>query len=209
MSVSEYIAQLPEGMTKECAKLAALVSSELHSVRIVPPLYDVLSADILVWAKTLLLSLQARKKRLELYKSSTVSGTQDDLLDPKKFQLHDVVEFGRLLLTLEKDIAVLKDSRAAQLKSIAELENAMLRGTKDTILYALKYSHVLVATMRKEEIVRFSKASTDVEFSKMLKARTLSPDHLETQLQLRRSIRVRTFSHWSMTVSEDIITGHF
>lgn len=51
---------------------------------------------------------------------------------------------------------------------------------------------MLVATMRKEEIVRFSKASTDAEFSKMLKARTLSPDHLETQLQLRRSIRVRT-----------------
>lgn len=70
-----------------------------------------------------------------MYKPSTVSGSQDDLLDLKKFQLHDVVEFGRLLLTLEKDIAVLKDSRTAQLKSIAELENAMLRGTKNVLSF--------------------------------------------------------------------------
>lgn len=46
------------------------------------------------------------------------------------------------------------------------------------------------ATMRKEEIVRFSKANNDVEFAKMLKARTLGPEHLETQAQLRRGIRV-------------------
>lgn len=48
--------------------------------------------------------------------------------------------------------------------------------------------------MRKEEIVRFSKASMDAEFARMLKARTLGPEHLETQSHLRRDIRVRVLS---------------
>ena len=50
---------------------------------------------------------------------------------------------------------------------------------------------------RKEEIERFSKASKDTDFAKMLKARMLSPDHLETQSQLRREIRVGTFVMYS------------
>lgn len=44
--------------------------------------------------------------------------------------------------------------------------------------------------MRKEEIERFSKASNDAEFAKMMKSRTLDPEHLEIQTQLRRGIRV-------------------
>lgn len=51
----------------------------------------------------------------------------------------------------------------------------------------------VVAGTRKEEISRFNKAKTDKEFAKMLKSRTLGPEHLETQTQLRRSIRVRYF----------------
>lgn len=46
------------------------------------------------------------------------------------------------------------------------------------------------ASTRKEEIARFSKASKDPEFARVVKARTLGPDHLETQSQLRRGIRV-------------------
>ena len=48
----------------------------------------------------------------------------------------------------------------------------------------------VLASTRKEEIERFSKASKDTDFAKMLKARILSPDHIETQSQLRREIRV-------------------
>lgn len=44
--------------------------------------------------------------------------------------------------------------------------------------------------MRKEEVVRFSKAKDDADFSKMLKARSLGPELLETQIQLRRGVRV-------------------
>jgi hypothetical protein len=43
---------------------------------------------------------------------------------------------------------------------------------------------------RKEEIARFNKARTDQSFARMLKSRTLGPDHIEMQTQLRRDIRV-------------------
>ena len=55
-----------------------------------------------------------------------------------------------------------------------------------------KWLTVLVANTRKEGIARFSEASTDAEFARILKARTLGPEHLETQSQLRRQIRVST-----------------
>lgn len=43
---------------------------------------------------------------------------------------------------------------------------------------------------RKEEVDRFQKAKSNNEFVKMLKARTLGPEHVETQMRLRRSVRV-------------------
>ncbi|KAH9974839.1 hypothetical protein BJV74DRAFT_888917 [Russula compacta] len=48
---------------------------------------------------------------------------------------------------------------------------------------------VLKAKTRKEEIMRFDKARSDVEFGKMLKMRVLSPEQTELQMQLRRDIR--------------------
>jgi hypothetical protein len=41
--------------------------------------------------------------------------------------------------------------------------------------------------------VRFDKAKNDKEFAKMLKSRSLGPEHSETQMHLRKSIRVRTW----------------
>jgi nucleoporin NUP159 len=48
--------------------------------------------------------------------------------------------------------------------------------------------------MRKEEVIRFSKAKDDAEYAKILKTRSLGPEHLETQIQLRRGVRVRVVS---------------
>lgn len=53
--------------------------------------------------------------------------------------------------------------------------------------------HLIIAGTRREEIARFSRAKTDQEFAKILKARTLGPEHSETQIQLRKHIRVRGF----------------
>ena len=47
-----------------------------------------------------------------------------------------------------------------------------------------------LAKTRKEEITRFDKARSDVEFGKMLKSRFLSPEQTELQTQLRRNVRV-------------------
>ena len=59
---------------------------------------------------------------------------------------------------------------------------------------------VLIAGTRREEIARFSRAKTDQEFSKILKARTLGPEHSETQMQLRKNIRVRLQSYRTITI---------
>ena len=51
-------------------------------------------------------------------------------------------------------------------------------------------NEITIALTKKEEIARFNKARTDTEFAKLLKVRTLGPEYLEIQSQLRRDIRV-------------------
>ena len=49
-------------------------------------------------------------------------------------------------------------------------------------------NEITIALTKKEEIARFNKARTDTEFAKLLKVRTLGPEYLEIQSQLRRDI---------------------
>ena len=56
-----------------------------------------------------------------------------------------------------------------------------------------------IAKTRKEEIARFQKAKNDQEFAKMLKSRSLGPELSETQMHLRKNIRVRI---WAVLVSD-------
>ncbi|KAH8094446.1 hypothetical protein BXZ70DRAFT_947463 [Cristinia sonorae] len=120
-----------------------------------------------------LMADDAAKRRAEYGKPMKISRTKDDLGDANKWAIGDVHEFARIMKSLEKDVAELKEIKGGHVKSIRELESSLLR-----------------ATTRKEEIIRFDKASTDAEFAKLLKSRTLGPEHLETQTQLRRQIRV-------------------
>jgi nucleoporin NUP159 len=53
----------------------------------------------------------------------------------------------------------------------------------------MRTSYCLAKTS-KEEIARFDKARSDVEFGNMLKTRMLSPEQTELQTQLRRGIQV-------------------
>ncbi|KAI0784456.1 hypothetical protein C8Q75DRAFT_736064 [Abortiporus biennis] len=112
------------------------------------------------------------QKRSQSYVATSGLRTAADLSDPTKWKIGDIPEYQRIMLGLENDISKLKDLRLAHMKAIRELESNMLR-----------------ANTKKEEIARFSKASSDAEFARILKARTLSPEHLETQSQLRRQIR--------------------
>ncbi|KAJ7086057.1 hypothetical protein B0H15DRAFT_1023152 [Mycena belliarum] len=118
------------------------------------------------------LAQAASKKRSELSKSAGGSRRAADLGNRAKWALGDVSQFGQAMRLYEQDLAGLKEERAQQYKQLRELQRNLLKGGT-----------------RREEIGRFLKAQHDNDFAKMLKARTLGPEHLETQTHLRRSIR--------------------
>ncbi|KAJ3478933.1 hypothetical protein NLJ89_g12357 [Agrocybe chaxingu] len=95
-----------------------------------------------------------------------------DLGDPSKWSLSDSPQFGQVMKLYEKDLEYLDTEREKQRQKLKEIQSDMLK-----------------AGTRKEEIARFNRAKDDKEFAKMLRARTLGPEHSETQTQLRKSIR--------------------
>jgi hypothetical protein len=54
--------------------------------------------------------------------------TTADLDDPSKFSVADAKEFGRLLASLEAEVADMKLFHAAYHKALRSLETAMLKG---------------------------------------------------------------------------------
>ncbi|KAH7912317.1 hypothetical protein BJ138DRAFT_973611, partial [Hygrophoropsis aurantiaca] len=112
------------------------------------------------------------KRTAELQKRSGFLHTTHDLSNPQKWLMSDIKNYGRVMTELQADIKALKDQRTILRRSLHEVG-----------------SHMLKAGTKKEEIVRFNRAKTDTEFAKMLKVRTLGPEYLETQTQLRRDIR--------------------
>ncbi|KAH7884574.1 hypothetical protein F5I97DRAFT_1812802 [Phlebopus sp. FC_14] len=115
---------------------------------------------------------EASQKALDIKKTSGVAHHKLDLGETRKWVLGDVKEYGRILTDVQADVRALKEQRVLLRKSLRDLESNMLK-----------------AGTRKEEIVRFNRAKTDAGFAKMLKVRTLGPEYLETQSQLRRDIR--------------------
>ncbi|KAF9072966.1 hypothetical protein BDP27DRAFT_1319723 [Rhodocollybia butyracea] len=112
------------------------------------------------------------KKRENLSRSAGGSRRQQDLGHPEKWAMSDSTQFGVLLRQYEHDISELKSSAEKQKEELRELGKSIIK-----------------AGTRREEIARFNKAKSDNEFSKMLRSRTLGPEHLENQTQLRRNIR--------------------
>ncbi|KAG6333222.1 hypothetical protein ID866_5867 [Astraeus odoratus] len=119
-----------------------------------------------------MLATAASRQTAELKKTSGVMHSKADLGDPHKWAFGDMKEYGRILTGVQHDIRELKQQRVTLRKSLRELDSSMLK-----------------ALTRKEEIIRFNKARTDTEFAKMLKVRTLGPEYIEIQSQLRRDIR--------------------
>ncbi|KIK81178.1 hypothetical protein PAXRUDRAFT_833034 [Paxillus rubicundulus Ve08.2h10] len=119
-----------------------------------------------------LLATAAAAKTVELKKTSGITPRKADLGDARKWVFGDIKEYGRLLADVQTDVKELKSQRGSLRKVLRELDSNMLK-----------------AGTRKEEIIRFNRAKTDAEFSKMLKVRTLGPEYMETQSQLRRDIR--------------------
>ncbi|KAK2460935.1 hypothetical protein APHAL10511_007405 [Amanita phalloides] len=118
------------------------------------------------------LAQEANRKRQELSKSNGGSHRKADLGNSSKWGLVDAQHFGQVLKQFGRDLSELRELRGDLKQKVRQAEGRMLR-----------------AGTRKEEIARFTKAQNDKEFVKMLKSRTLGPEHLESQTQLRRSIR--------------------
>ncbi|OCH90355.1 hypothetical protein OBBRIDRAFT_755181 [Obba rivulosa] len=118
------------------------------------------------------LAEEASRKREALSKPSGGLRSKADLEDARKWAVTDAGQLGHIIKSLETEI----QEAEAQLQTYLPLIRAL-------------ESDLLKATTRREEIAQFSKASQDDEFATMLKTRTLDPDHLETQSQLRREIR--------------------
>ncbi|KAF7317019.1 hypothetical protein HMN09_00436300 [Mycena chlorophos] len=119
-----------------------------------------------------LLAQTANRKRMELGKSAGGSRRPSDLGDRSKWSLGDMTQFGQTMLAYERELDDLKETRSHWEIQLREVQ-----------------SNLLKAGTRREEVGRFLKAQNDKEFAKMLKARTLGPEHLETQTQLRRGVR--------------------
>lgn len=139
-------------MQAECLNLLSALTEEFENLRT--------------------LATAASQKAASLRKSSGIVHTRTDLLDSHRWVIGDVKEHGRVLLTVQEDIRVLREQRVVLRRMLQDLDGCMLK-----------------ATTKREEIIRFDKARTDAEFAKMLKVRTLGPEYLEIQTQLRRDIR--------------------
>ncbi|EIN05033.1 hypothetical protein PUNSTDRAFT_138214 [Punctularia strigosozonata HHB-11173 SS5] len=122
--------------------------------------------DLRVLAKSTL------QRKSELQKPVGGSRNVADLATAAKWSLGDLSLFGQTMRRVRTDIKDIKERRLAIEDDIRRLESDMLK-----------------VNTKKEEIARFSRASTDAEFARMLKIRTLGPEHLETQSRLRRDIR--------------------
>jgi nucleoporin NUP159 len=120
------------------------------------------------------------------------SRNKADLGNPAKWGLADLKQFGALLLQYQSDLQSLEVDRDREKQALKEIKSNILKGAQLFIFSSVSEPMSLVAGTRREEIARFNKAKDDKEFAKMLKARTLGPEHSETQTQLRKSIRVST-----------------
>lgn len=133
---------------------------------------------------------RAAAERERLTKPTNLSHHKDNLANHAHWTMGDIKTWGLVLKTLQHNIKQIGENRLSLLQSLRQLESSMLRGG------AIRFSKLDMSTdkfsagTKKEEITRFNRAKTDPEFAKMLKVRTLGPEHLETQSQLRRDIRV-------------------
>lgn len=135
--------------------------------------------------------MEAARNHAELNKSTGGSRLKADLGVLDKWKISDATIFGRTLMQFEKDLVELGGIREVFKQTLRELNSNMLKGK---LFYTCRLYRIITlspANTRREEIARFNKAKSDKEFAKMLSTRSLGPEHLESQQQLRRGIRVR------------------
>ncbi|KAF8969236.1 hypothetical protein BDZ97DRAFT_1796720 [Flammula alnicola] len=118
------------------------------------------------------LSRAANTRRIEMSTSAGGSPLKADLGVPQKWSFGDFQQFAQVLQQYQADLDLLSSQREKDQQTLREIQSNMLK-----------------AGTRREEIARFNKAKSDKEFAKILRSRTLGPEHSETQTHLRKNIR--------------------
>lgn len=115
-----------------------------------------------------------------------------DLGIPARWYPADALKFRETLLGYGDDLELLKESRDEAKKVLKELGSGVVKGLFIITFKSLRYAyHSRAANTRKEEIERFNRAKEDDNFAKMLRGRTLGPEHLETRARLRGELMRR------------------
>ncbi|KZT06115.1 uncharacterized protein LAESUDRAFT_726338 [Laetiporus sulphureus 93-53] len=133
-------------------------------------LHEVLTKE---FEKVQFAAQDARNRCATLYRAHGGRHVVSDLGDSSKWAIGDSAQLEQIVRSVQHDLAILKEEKLACIAAIEQVEGSMLK-----------------ASTRREEIAQFSEASRDPDFARMLESRTLGPEHLETQKQLRRDIRV-------------------
>lgn len=97
-----------------------------------------------------------------------------DLGNPTRWYPADALKYRETLLSYTDDLELLKEGREEAKKVLRELGSGVVK-----------------ANTRKEEIERFNRAKEDDSFARMLRSRTLGPEHLETRARLRGELMRR------------------
>ncbi|SJL00034.1 uncharacterized protein ARMOST_03346 [Armillaria ostoyae] len=120
------------------------------------------------------LAKKASQESEVLNRKTGGSRLKADLGVPARWYPADALKFRETLLGYADDLELLKEGRDEAKKVLKELGSGVVK-----------------ANTRKEEIERFNRAKEDDNFAKMLRGRTLGPEHLETRARLRGELMRR------------------
>lgn len=136
---------------------------------------------------------EAVAKRNTSYEAHSCSYSADNLRQSPKWFIPDAKQLDVIVQSLENRVSSMHEQAVAHVAVIRDLESNLLKGMCSVFVcsFGMMTEQMKPASTRKEEISRFAAASKDTELSKVLEARSLGPEHLEAQSQLRRDIRVR------------------
>ncbi|TFK50032.1 hypothetical protein OE88DRAFT_308545 [Heliocybe sulcata] len=112
------------------------------------------------------------RKYSETVRQETAALKAPVSMKPGAIVFDDIGRLNEKFVAVESEVVELKARKKSYNQAIRELEGGLLK-----------------ATTKREEIVRFSKASKDPEFAKAVRIRSLGPEYAETQSQLRRNIK--------------------
>lgn len=147
------------------------------------------------------------KSNLENYSRSFGARSVSDLGSSNQWGVNDSRVLHGIFGGVERDLEELRMLKVNWGQETRKIKGLMLKGLFTFSVFQRGADDFAAAT-RKEEIERFSKATSDAEVSRMIKSRTLGPEHAESQTQLRRDVRVYLSPHSRSKQDADTLIEH-